>query len=283
MLLRGPAGCATVAVIETGATGQAGAGSRLPVALIAILVVTAWGTLALWSTSPYARYLDHGGWLDAAWLDAICRVVPKGAVVVPALIYAATWLLMIVAMMLPTSLPLLRIFERLTAGRPDAGVLFSLVVLGYAAAWSGFGLLAHAADSAIHVAAADFPWFVLHGWIAGAVVLTLAGAFQFSSLKYRCLERCRTPFGFVNARWRGQQPGREALRIGFDHGLFCVGCCWALMLVMFVVGMGNLGWMLVLAAVMGAEKNLPWGRRLAAPVGVGLLAWAGAVVVANAV
>jgi predicted metal-binding membrane protein len=268
-------------MIETGTAGTASPGARWPAALIVTLVVAAWGTLALWSASPYVRYLDHGGWLGAEWLEAICRAVPQGGIVVPALIYAAAWLLMIVAMMLPTTLPLLRIFERVTAGRPDAGALLALVVLGYAAAWSGFGLLAHAADSAIHVAAAKFPWLTLHGWVVGAVVLALAGAFQFSSLKYRCLERCRTPFGFVNARWHGRRPAREALRIGFDHGLFCVGCCWALMLVMFVVGMGNLGWMLVLAAVMAAEKNLPWGRRLAAPVGVGLLAWAGAVIAAN--
>jgi predicted metal-binding membrane protein len=271
-----------MALSETQGAGGQGADRRFPLALVVALTAVAWGTLALWSASPYARYLDHAGWLDAAWLETICRAVPQGVLVVPALIYAGAWLLMIAAMMLPTTLPLLRIFERLTAGRADAGSLFGLVVLGYAAAWMGFGLVAHAADSVLHGAAAHSPWLVLHGWIVGAVVLALAGAFQFSALKYRCLERCRTPFGFVNARWRGQRPGREALRIGFDHGLFCVGCCWALMLVMFVVGMGNLGWMLLLGAVMGAEKNLSWGRRLAAPVGVALLAWAGAVVVANA-
>jgi len=148
-------------------------------------------------------------------------------------------------------------------------------------AWAGFGLVAFAADRGVHAAAARSSWLTGHGWAIGALVLAGAGAFQFSSLKYRCLERCRTPFGFVNSRWRGLAPGREALRIGFDHGLFCVGCCWALMLVMFVVGMGSLGWMLLLGAIMAAEKNLPAGRRLAAPLGVGLLAWAGLTVVAN--
>ncbi|HXX84415.1 MAG TPA: DUF2182 domain-containing protein [Casimicrobiaceae bacterium] len=271
-----------MALSEIQGAGTAAADRRLPLALVVCLAALAWGMLALWSVSPYARYLAHDGWLDAAWLEAICRVVPQGGVVVSALIYALVWLLMIVAMMLPTTLPLLGVFRSVTSGRPEAGSLFGLVVLGYAAAWAGFGLMAHVADSAIHLAAASLPWLVVHGWAVGAAVLALAGAFQFSSLKYRCLERCRTPFGFVNARWHGQSPGREAFRIGFDHGLFCVGCCWALMLVMFVVGMGNLGWMLVLAAVMAAEKNLPWGRRFAAPVGVALLAWAGGVVVANA-
>jgi predicted metal-binding membrane protein len=271
-----------MALSEMQGAGTQATERRLPLALVVSLVILAWGTLALWSLSPYARYLAHGGWVDAGWLEAICRVVPQGGLVVPAVMYAAAWLLMIVAMMLPTTLPLLGVFQRVTVGRSDAGPLFGLLVLGYAAAWTGFGLVAHVADSAIHLAAARLPWLVIHGWVVGAVVLALAGAFQFSSLKYRCLERCRTPFGFVNARWAGKSPGREAFRIGFDHGLFCVGCCWALMLVMFVVGMGNLGWMLVLAAVMAAEKNLLWGRRLAAPVGVALLAWAGGLVVANA-
>jgi predicted metal-binding membrane protein len=251
-------------------------------ALVVALAAMAWAALALWSASPYARYLDHGAWLDAVWLDALCRAIPQGELVVPAFVHASAWLLMIVAMMLPTTLPLLGIFARLTADRSDGALLLALAVLGYAAAWGGFGFVAHLADSAIHVAVGSSGWLTTHGWLVGALVLALAGAFQFSALKYRCLERCRTPFGFVNARWRGQRPTREALRIGFDHGLFCVGCCWALMLVMFVVGMGNLGWMFVLAALMAAEKNLPLGRRLAAPVGIGLLAWAGATVVANA-
>ena len=254
--------------------------------VVGALAASAWGTLALWSASPYARYLDHGRWLDAAWLDALCRAVPQGAplvaLMVPALLYAAAWLLMIVAMMLPTALPLLGIFARMTARRPDGGRLLALAVVGYLLAWAGFGLLAHAVDWAAHVAAGSSPWLSTHGWVVGAAVLAAAGGFQFSSLKYRCLERCRTPFGFVNARWRGVRPAREALRVGFDHGLFCVGCCWALMLVMFVVGMGSLGWMLLLAALMAAEKNLPVGRRLAAPVGIALLLASGTVLVANA-
>ena len=106
----------------------------------------------------------------------------------------------------------------------------------------------------------------------------LAGLFQFSALKRRCLERCRSPLGQVMAHWRGRRPRREAWELGLAHGLFCVGCCWALMLVMFVVGMGNIGWMLVLGLVMAMEKNLSWGRRLSAPVGLGLIGWSLAVI-----
>ena len=198
------------------------------------------------------------------------------------MLHSGAWLLMIVAMMLPTTLPLLNIFVRITLGRGNAGLLLALLMLGYTVAWGGFGLAAHAADSGVHLATGRLGWPTTHGWIVGAVILALAGAFQFSALKYRCLERCRTPFGFVNSRWSGRRPTLEAFRIGFDHGLFCIGCCWALMLVMFAVGMGSLGWMLALTAVMAAEKNLPSGRRVAAPVGIALLVWSAAIVVVNA-
>jgi len=251
-------------------------------ALIALLAALAWVSMVLWSASPYARYFDHGGWLDAAGLHALCEAVPEGSLVVPAVLHAGAWVLMIVAMMLPTTLPLLGIFTRVTAGRARSGLLLALLVLGYLVAWGGFGLVAHAADSGIHRVAGRFDWLTSHAWVIGALILVLAGAFQFSALKHRCLDRCRAPAGFVSSRWSGRRPVRESFRIGLDHGLFCIGCCWALMLVMFAVGMGNLGWMLALTAVMAAERNLPSGRRLAAPAGVALLAWSAVTVVAHA-
>jgi predicted metal-binding membrane protein len=78
-------------------------------------------------------------------------------------------------------------------------------------------------------------------------------------LKYACLDKCRSPMMFVTERWRGVHPAREALRLGAAHGVYCVGCCWSLMLVMFAAGMSSFGGMLVLGVAMGAEKNFPWG------------------------
>jgi len=249
--------------------------------LLTLLVGAAWAALWLWSASPYGRYLDHGGWGDAGALAALCRAVPQGDIVVPVVLHAAAWVLMIAAMMLPTTFPLLEMFRRITGARPDAGRLVTLVVLGFFAAWLAFGIAAHVVDAAVRWAAARNGWFVANGWMVGAAVLAAAGLFQWSALKYRCLEACRTPFGFVAARWHGRSPSREAFRIGVDHGVFCVGCCWALMLIMFVVGVGSVGWMLGLAALMAAEKNLPFGRRLRTPVGLGLLAGAAAIIAAN--
>jgi predicted metal-binding membrane protein len=112
-------------------------------------------------------------------------------------------------------------------------------------------------------------------------VLATAGLFQFTHLKYRCLDKCRTPFSFLAQHWHGPAPRRSAFRLGLHHGLYCVGCCWAIMLLMFVIGTGNVGWMLGLGAVMALEKNAPWGSRLSRPLGGALLIAASVVAGAN--
>ena len=237
----------------------------------AALVVTAWLALWLWGQSPYSRYLDHGNWTEIGVAGAICRTFPGGGAVLTTLLVIAGWVLMLAAMMLPTTLPLLDIFRRLTARRADRRWLMALVIIGYLAAWGAFGLLAHLADWAVTFAVRQSDWLIAHGWVLGAAVLAIAGLYQFSALKYRCLDKCRAPLGFVVEHWRGAREKWQAFLLGSRHGAFCVGCCWALMLLMFVVGTANIGWMLALGAVMAAEKNLPSGRRFAAPVGAVLL------------
>jgi len=241
---------------------------RVFAVLLLAQAALAWALLWAWSLSPYARYLQHDGFGDGP-IAALCRSLPGGLVWVPALSSALGWLLMLMAMMLPTTLPLFEAFGRVVGQRSDRGRLLWLLGLGYAAVWSVFGLLAHG----LHAGLLATP-LADHGRWLGAGTLALAGAFQFSRLKYRCLEQCRTPLSFVIGHWRGGRPGRQAFVLGAHHGLFCIGCCWALMLTMFVVGMGHLGWMLMLAAVMAIEKNLPWGRRLGTPLGLALLAGA---------
>jgi predicted metal-binding membrane protein len=237
------------------------------------LIALAWLTLALWAASPYGRYLDHGEWLQTGIVADVCRVLPAGDTMLPGLLYVGGWLLMTVAMMLPTTLPLLAMFSRLVQGRPDRGWLMTLLILGYLAIWGGFGVVAHGADKALHAIAAGSVFLTFNAWVIGALILAAAGAFQFSALKYRCLDKCRTPFSFVNAHWQGEAAARrQSFLLGVHHGLFCVGCCWAIMMVMFVVGTGSVGWMLLIGAAMAAEKNLSWGRRLSAPLGIALLA-----------
>ena len=263
-------------------TATAGMRTRswfLPIA--GLLTGTAWIALFLWEESPYGRYLDHGSWTEIGLAGAICRAVPAGAVALPLLLYVGGWLLMTAAMMLPTTLPLLQRFQRLVEARPERGQLIALLIAGYLAAWAGFGVAAHLLDAALHAAALQADWLAANGPLIGAAVLMSAGLFQFSRLKYRCLDKCRTPLSFLAQHWHGPRPRRSSFRLGLDHGVFCVGCCWAIMLLMFVVGTGNVGWMLALGAVMALEKNAPWGRRLSQPLGATLLAAAGIVAGAN--
>jgi predicted metal-binding membrane protein len=242
---------------------------------MAALAGAAWVALWLCERSPYGRYLDHGGdWMRSGPAGRLCAALPAGEIVLPAALYVVGWLLMLTAMMLPATLPLLDIFRRLTAYRTDRRVLMALVIAGYLAAWAVFAVAAHALDGALLALARRSAWLTFNGWVVGAAVLAVAGLYQFSALKYRCLDACRSPLSFVIGHWRGGGGARrklQAFRLGAHHGAFCIGCCWSLMLLMFVVGTGSVGWMLMLGAVMAAEKNLPWGRRLAAPVGAALL------------
>lgn len=197
------------------------------------------------------------------------RTGTSGPVV--AAVFIVGWTLMTVAMMLPSSSLLILLFHRMVADKPNAAWLVTLLVTGYLAVWTLFGLAVHLMNRVLQRAALRIPWLAEHAWVFTAAILIVAGLFQFSRLKYACLDKCRTPMGFLMERWRGGRASMEAFRLGADHGIFCVGCCWALMLVMFSVSVGSLAWMLSLGAVMAAEKNLPWGRRLSAPIGVVLV------------
>ena len=273
-----PAGIARPLVPRSGAARH----RRVFLPLLAALVGLAWLALWAWARSPYGRYLEHGDWVASGPAAFLCRVLPAGELLVPALLYTLAWVLMTVAMMLPTTLPLFDVFDRMTARRPDHGRLMLLLGLGYMAVWGVFGLLAHGLHELILALLERSPTLAWHGWLIGAATFGLAGAFQFSPLKHQCLDKCRTPLGFVIEHWRGPAPARQAFALGAHHGLFCVGCCWALMLLMFALGTGSLGWMLLLAVLMAIEKNLPWGRRLSAPLGIALLLGALAVVIAHA-
>ena len=221
------------------------------------LAAAAW--LALWALgdSPAGSYLHHGG--------------AAGPEPLQAALFTAGWLLMIVAMMLPSSVPLVVTFAALVGRRRRPALLVALLVAGYLAVWTAFGLAAWLLDRGVHAAVDGLPWLASHPQVIIATTLLAAGLWQFSPLRDRCLDECRSPLGFVLNRWRGASERREALAMGVAHGAFCVGCCWSLMLVMFGVGLGSLSAMLLLGGLTAIEKNLPWGRRLTRPLGVVLV------------
>jgi predicted metal-binding membrane protein len=253
--------------------------ARVPV--IIGLISLAWFTLIVWEQTPYGRYLDHGQWLEVGIVANICRSLPAGSVIFPALLYLAGWVLMTVAMMLPMSLPLLRSFAQTTATRPDRGLLLTLLITGYLATWAAFGVIAHAADMGLHEIVAENVYLSFNGWIISVVILTIAGLFQFSRFKYECLDKCRTPSSFVNEYWRHDAGLWQSFLLGVHHGLFCLGCSWAIMLLMFLVGTGSVGWMLALGAVMAIERNVLWGKWLGVPIGIILLSFSSGIVALN--
>jgi predicted metal-binding membrane protein len=183
------------------------------------------------------------------------------------------WFAMMTGMMAPVAWPWVRAFQRVDGDRRlgRAGALASTLTFssGYLTAWLGYAIAAAALQMALLPSAAHgdrLPWSSM----ASAVILMGAGVYQFAPAKRACLTHCRNPLTYFLRRWR---EGRIAgFRLGFGHGLFCVGCCWALMLTALVVGMSHVGWMLALTAVVFTEQVVPHGHRLRAPLGIALIA-----------
>jgi predicted metal-binding membrane protein len=264
--------------------------------LMAALIVLAWLALWLWGESPSGRFLRHDAVaepdavLTGHGTDEATHALmghDRGPAHPDArgrtALAVAGWTLMTAAMMLPTTLSLLAIFHAIAGRRPDRGLLVALLVAGYLGVWAAFGAAVHVVDLRLHAVAERIDWLAGRGWLVGAAALAVAGLYQFTPLKHRCLDRCRSPLSFVMQHWRGRRERLQALWLGAHHGLFCVGCCWALMLLMFAVGVGSLAWMLLLGAIMAAEKNLPAGRRLSASLGFILLAGSAAIVLGHSV
>ena len=188
--------------------------------------------------------------------------------------FVGVWATMMAAMMLPSAAPMVMLVERVSrdrdGGRRRGAALAVVFVAGYLAVWAAFGLVAYGVYRLL--AAADSS--VLHWdgggrWVAVAAVAA-AGVYQLTPLKRICLRHCRSPLHFLLHGWHSGPAG--AVRMGAVHGLYCAGCCWGLMLVLFAVGVMSLPWMIVVALVIFAEKILPFGERIAGPLAVALIA-----------
>lgn len=189
------------------------------------------------------------------------------------LIMLAMWWVMMIAMMMPSAGPMILLYARVARhaqmqGRMPAGALPTFVfALGYLAAWLGFSVLATVVQWALEKAGfvhAMLMWST--NTTLTALLLIAAGLFQFTSMKAACLEHCRAPAVWLARHW---QPGRAgALRIGLGHGAYCLGCCWALMALLFAGGVMNLVWIAGLAIVVLIEKLAPWGERFGFVLGI---------------
>jgi len=224
-----------------------------------LLVAMAWGVLVLATLAHQTFLLDHHYLLQASGLSWLAAFE----------VFLLCWQLMTVAMMLPSSMPMVKlvVYAGRKQGRPVAVPLAFLA--GYAAIWTAFAAGAFLGDTLVHRLVDLWPWLEGHAWFIGAVTFFIAGLFQFSSLKQRCLDMCRAPLGFFMHYYRkGVSP---AWSLGIRHGVYCLGCCWALMLIMFGVGVGNLAGMAALTGAMVIEKAVPGGKRLSPFTGVLLL------------
>ena len=182
-------------------------------------------------------------------------------------LFISTWLVMMIAMMFPAVAPVVLLFDRWRRSR-DRSIASSVsFVMGYAFVWGAAGLLVYAALVAIETQAQNSEAAVR----LGGASLLLAGAYQLSPLKTACLRKCRSPLSLIMEH--GQLLGRGLrgpFQVGVVHGAYCLGCCWALMVVLIVLGLMNLGWMAAVSAVILVEKLFPAGLGLARTVGVGL-------------
>lgn len=173
-----------------------------------------------------------------------------------ALTAVVMWAVMMIAMMLPSAAPMILMFAALNRTRraeaPAPHVNTALFVAGYLVIWGGFSVVAAGAQGALQHAALMAPEAMAVGPRAGAAFLVIAAVYQVTPFKYACLARCQSPVGFLMAEWREGDAG--AFVMGLRHGLFCLGCCWMLMALLFVGGVMNLAWVGVLAGFVLLEK-----------------------------
>jgi predicted metal-binding membrane protein len=173
-----------------------------------------------------------------------------------ALMAVVMWSVMMIAMMLPSAAPMILMFGTLNRKRDAAAatprVNTPLFVAGYLVMWGGFSVIAAGAQWALQHAALMAPDVMRVGPRVGAAFLVMAAVYQVTPFKYACLARCQTPFGFLMAEWREGNAG--AFIMGVRHGLFCLGCCWVLMTLLFVGGVMSLAWVAVLAGFVLVEK-----------------------------
>ena len=187
------------------------------------------------------------------------------------------WVVMMVAMMVPTASPMILLFAEINRRRNEQRGTFVATgqfLLGYLTAWTCFSVLATLAQWALLTAALVSPMMESTSKALGGSLLLTAGLFQFSRLKYACLAHCRSPMGFLATEWRGGSWG--AFWMGLKHGGFCLGCCWALMGLLFAFGVMNLLWVAAIGAFVLFEKVTPAGQlvsRLSGLLFVGWAAW----------
>ncbi len=212
-------------------------------------VAIAWVWLVPASLDMYGEMNGPAAWMMAASWDGRYFSLMFGM-----------WSLMMLGMMLPSATPAILLFGAVLRSRPQAEASVArqyIFTLGYLLAWTGFSLAATLLQWALSHAGLLSPMMESTSAVAGGVLLLAAGLYQWTPLKQSCLARCRSPMDWLSRHWQPQLSG--ALRMGLEHGLYCVGCCWMLMLLLFVGGVMSLTWIAGITIFVLLEKLAPFG------------------------
>ncbi len=244
------------------------------IAALATLTVLAWADLVWLANDMKMDGMDMTGF----------RMIPAGqGLMMPAsapwqpieFVYVfVMWVVMMIGMMTPSVAPMILIYARVGREAAAQGKLFAAsgwFAAGYLFAWTGFSVVATTAQWALERAALLTPMMESASNILGGTVLIVAGLYQWSPLKEACLFYCRSPLGFIQQQGGFRREPTGALALGFRHGIYCIGCCWALMALLFIGGVMNLFWIAVLAILVLLEKAAPLGRVVARIAGVGFV------------
>jgi predicted metal-binding membrane protein len=219
--------------------------------------------------------LAAAAWAWLGWQWAVQDEMDMGLTMgMGSALFLGTWVVMMVAMMFPTAAPMILAFARVQAGKEQRGQAFVptwLFVAAYLALWSVAGVVAYLGAEVAQRLADESMWLMDNGARIGGGVIVLAGVYQLSPLKRVCLSRCRTPMSFVLTSWRDGRLG--AVRMGLQHGAYCLGCCWFLFAILFPLGIMNVAAMAVITLLIFAEKSLPLGATIARGAAVALLAF----------
>jgi predicted metal-binding membrane protein len=238
----------------------------MPLVVLLILVpVVSWGWIVVMARDMYGPMTGASAWMMTPRWDAAHL----------ALLWAM-WAVMMVAMMLPSAAPMILLAGG-AARQRDANASARrtyLLALGYVAVWAAFSIGATALQWGLGRLLILTPMMEASSRTAGAVFLVIAGVYQWTPLKQACLATCQSPLAFLMRRWRSGSWG--AFRMGVEHGTYCVGCCWALMLLLFAGGVMNLAVIAALTAFVAFEKLAPvgvWGARVSGALLIAVAAW----------
>jgi predicted metal-binding membrane protein len=250
------------------------------VALLLVLAAAAWIVLIRQSRATSADPMV--GMSGTAEMPGMEMPAGAGALTMgmSAPLFIALWVVMMVAMMFPSAVPMTVMFARVASGKRSVGQPFVptwVFVLGYLAVWTAFGVVADLLAVALGGLAARSEGIAMAAPRIGGAVLVLAGAYQLSPLKQACLKQCRSPFHFIATSWREGYGG--ALRMGAEHGAYCVGCCWMLMVILFPLGMTNVAAVAPVALLIFAEKAWLFGVQVSRAAAAALVL-CGVVVIA---